>query len=136
MPEARTENRERLAETRERFADTRERFTLGFGALILPLVLWEIIPRVVALPRGLRLFLATPSQIVAALLSLIRSGEFQQHFTVSALEFLLGLGLAVAVGLPLGVLLGRVRWLDELFDPFVTALNATPRIVWLPLLIL
>src|SRR5207249_2593665 len=31
---------------------------------------------------------------------------------------------------------GRVAWLDDLVDPFVTALNATPRIVWLPLLIL
>ncbi|OLC13191.1 MAG: hypothetical protein AUH29_13935 [Candidatus Rokubacteria bacterium 13_1_40CM_69_27] len=55
---------------------------------------------------------------------------------MSAVEFLVGLGLSVAVGLPLGVLLGRVRWLDDLFDPFVTSLNATPRIVWLPLLIL
>lgn len=117
-------------------AETRERLTLGLAALILPLVAWEALPRLVALPRGMRLFFATPSQIIGALGDLVRSGELQQHFTVSALEFLIGLGLSIVVGLPLGILLGRVRWLDDLVDPFVTALNATPRIVWLPLLIL
>src|SRR2546425_8186984 len=113
----------------------RERLALGSAALILPLVLWEVIPRIVAVPRGVRLFVATPSQIAVALAGLVTSGELQQHFTVSALEFLIGLGLSIAVGLPLGVLFGRVAWLDDLVDPFVTALNATPRIVWLPLLI-
>jgi len=114
----------------------RERLVLGSTALLLPLVLWEVIPRIVTLPRGVRLFLATPSQIAVALGRLVASGELQQHFTVSATEFLIGLGLSVVVGLPLGVLFGRVAWLDDLVDPFVTALNATPRIVWLPLLIL
>src|SRR5438093_3477341 len=114
----------------------RERLALGSAALILPLVLWEVIPRIVTLPRGVRLFLATPSQIAVALGRLVASGELQQHFTVSATEFLIGLGLSIVVGLPLGVLFGRVAWLDDLVDPFVTALNATPRIVWLPLLIL
>src|SRR5213593_1471955 len=114
----------------------RERLALGSTALLLPLVLWEVIPRIVTLPRGVRLFVATPSQIVVALAGLVTSGELQQHFTVSALEFLIGLGLSIAVGLPLGVLFGRVPWLDDLLDPYVTAFNATPRIVLLPLLIL
>ena len=114
----------------------RERYAWGIAFLLLPLVLWEVIPRVVPVPRGIRLFLATPSQITVAFVQLIERGELQHHFTVSALEFLVGLGLSVAVGLPLGLLLGRFRLLDDLLDPFVTSLNATPRIVWLPLLIL
>ena len=116
--------------------DDRERYAWGFAALLLPLLVWEAIPHLVALPRGARLFFATPSQIAVAFVDLVKSGELQRHFNISALEFLLGLGLSIAVGLPLGILLGRVRWLDDLFDPFVTTLNATPRIVWLPVLIL
>src|SRR5712691_10426596 len=116
--------------------EDRERYAWGIGSLLLPLLVWEAIPRVLPLPRGARLFFATPSEIAVAFAGLVKDGELQQHFTVSAVEFLVGLGLSVAVGLPLGVLLGRVRWLDDLFDPFVTSLNATPRIVWLPLLIL
>jgi NitT/TauT family transport system permease protein len=40
------------------------------------------------------------------------------------------------VGLPLGILLGRSATLEAMFDPFVTAFNATPRLVFLPLLML
>ena len=117
-------------------ASERERYTWGIGFLLLPVVLWEVIPRAVPLPRGVRLFLATPSEIALAFVRLVEQGEFQQHFAVSALEFLAGLGLSVAVGLPLGIVLGRSRLLDDVLDPFVTTLNATPRIVWLPLLML
>ena len=115
---------------------TGERRLLGVAGILLPLALWEAIPWVITLPKGIRLFFATPSQTSLALGRLIATGEFQRHFAVSAAEFLLGLGLAVAFGLPLGTLLGRSRTLDALLDPYVTALNATPRIVWLPLLIL
>jgi len=118
-----------------RFQET-ERYVLGIGCIVLPLAAWEAVPWVLPLPQGARLFFTTPSQIVSAFIRLIRSGEFQQHFSVSAIEFLLGLGCAVAVGLPLGMALGRFRTLDAALDPYVTALNATPRVVWIPLLIL
>ena len=52
-------------------SDTRERLVLGLASLIVPLVLWETIPRIIALPRGVRLFVATPSQIAVALEGLI-----------------------------------------------------------------
>jgi NitT/TauT family transport system permease protein len=98
--------------------ETRERYAWGLAFLVLPLVLWELGPRLLALPRGLRLFVATPSQIVAALVRLLQDGELQGHFAASAVEFLVGLGLSVAVGLPLGVLLGRFPILDDLhLDP-------------------
>ncbi len=113
-----------------------ERYVLGIGCLVLPLVAWEVIPLFVTLPRGARLFFTTPSRVALALYHLMATGEFQHHFEASAVEFLLGLGLSVAVGLPLGMLLGRSKALDAALDPYVTALNATPRIVWLPLLIL
>ena len=103
---------------------------------MLPLMAWEAVPRFLSLPQGAKLFFATPSRIVLAFVRLVRSGEFQAHFAVSAAEFLIGLGCALAVGLPAGMVLGRFRTLDAAFDPFVTALNATPRIVWIPLLIL
>ena len=55
---------------------------------------------------------------------------------VSAEAFLVGLLLAVAAGPPLGVLIGRSRTLNAMLDPFVTAFNATPRLVFLPLVML
>jgi len=46
------------------------------------------------------------------------------------------LGLSIIVGLPLGLIMGRSSTLEDLLDPYITAANATPRIVVLPLLIL
>ena len=64
------------------------------------------------------------------------TGAIWTPLGVSASGFALGLGLAILVGLPLGVLIGRSRTLNAMFDPFITAFNATPRLVFLPLVML
>ncbi len=109
---------------------------LGFGTIAFILLVWEMVPRLVPLSAGTRLFLATPSEIVATLWEMFATGTIWAPLAVSATGFGVGLGLAIVVGLPLGVLLGRSRTCDALFDPFITALNATPRLVFLPLLLL
>jgi NitT/TauT family transport system permease protein len=55
---------------------------------------------------------------------------------VSALGFAIGLGAAIVVGLPVGVAIGRSQTLNAMLDPFITAFNATPRLVFLPLVML
>jgi NitT/TauT family transport system permease protein len=113
-----------------------ESSALGITTIVIILGLWEIVPALVPLSAGTRLFLATPSQILATLWELFATGTIWAPLTVSATGFAVGLGLAVIVGLPLGVILGRSKTCDALFDPFITALNATPRLVFLPLLLL
>jgi NitT/TauT family transport system permease protein len=109
---------------------------LGVATIVIILGLWEAVPALVPLSAGTRLFLATPSQILATLWELFATGTIWAPLGVSAMGFAVGLGLAVAVGLPLGIILGRSKTCDALFDPFITALNATPRLVFLPLLLL
>jgi ABC-type nitrate/sulfonate/bicarbonate transport system permease component len=113
-----------------------ESLILGSGFIVILLAVWESIPLWTALPRGMALFFTTPSKIAAAFYELLLSGEIEKHFYVSAIAFLAGLGLAIIVGLPLGLLMGRSQTLEAVLDPYVTSLNASPRIVWLPLLIL
>jgi ABC-type nitrate/sulfonate/bicarbonate transport system permease component len=108
----------------------------GAGFIVLLLAFWETVPLWYALPKGMALFFTTPSKIAAAFYELLLNGTIEKHFYVSAAAFLAGLGLSIAVGLPLGLLVGRSRMLEDLLDPYITAANATPRIVFLPLLIL
>ncbi len=82
------------------------------------------------------LFFTTPSKIAVAFSQLLLDGTIEKHFWVSAIAFLAGLGLSIVVGLPLGLIMGRSSTLEDLLDPYITAANATPRIVFLPLLIL
>ena len=118
------------------FYHDREHYLLGWGFILILLLAWEAIPRVAVLPRGLSLFFTTPTRVIEAFYQLIVENKIQHHFYVSSVEFLLGLALAIAVGLPLGLITGRSRTIDALVDPYVTVLNATPRLIFLPLFIL
>jgi NitT/TauT family transport system permease protein len=109
---------------------------LGAGSIVLLLLVWELIPQLVTLSAGTKLFFTTPSQVAGTLWRLFATGEVWRPLGVSASGFAVGLVLAVAVGLPLGVLIGRSRTLNAMFDPFITAFNATPRLVFLPLVML
>jgi NitT/TauT family transport system permease protein len=122
--------------TLRRFYNEHEALLLGSGFIIALLVLWESVPLWYSLPRGMALFFTTPSKVAAAFSELLLSGEIEKHFYVSAVAFGAGLGLSILVGLPLGLAMGRSPTLEAMLDPYVTSLNASPRIVWLPLMIL
>ena len=118
------------------FYTEHESFILGTGFIVGLLMLWESVPLWYTLPKGMALFFTTPSKVAVTFSELLLNGEIEKHFYVSAIAFLVGLGLSIVVGLPLGLIMGRSATLENVLDPYVTACNATPRIVLLPLLIL
>ena len=109
---------------------------LGTGSILIVLLVWQLLPSVITISPGTKLFFTTPSQIAATLWNMFATGAIWVPLGVSATAFAIGLAIAIAVGLPLGVLLGRSRTLNAMLDPFITAFNATPRLVFLPLLLL
>jgi ABC-type nitrate/sulfonate/bicarbonate transport system permease component len=113
-----------------------ESIALGAAAIVLLLLIWELLPHFLSIKQGTRLFFTVPSRILGTLWQMFASGAIWAPLGVSAAAFALGLAVAIVVGLPLGVLLGRSKTLNAMFDPFVTAFNATPRLVFLPLLML
>ncbi|MBX9829936.1 MAG: ABC transporter permease [Xanthobacteraceae bacterium] len=108
----------------------------GAGTILAVLLLWELLPHVISLSAGTKMYFTTPSRIGATLWTMMVTGTLWAPLGVSAAGFTIGLAAAIAVGIPLGVLLGRSRTLNAMFDPFITAFNATPRLVFLPLLML
>jgi NitT/TauT family transport system permease protein len=120
----------------KKFYSEHEAFILGAGFIVALLMFWETLPLWYALPKGMALFFTTPSEVAWAFRELLLNGEIERHFYVSAAAFLAGLALAIVVGLPLGLIMGRLPTVEALLDPYVTSLNASPRIVWLPLMIL
>lgn len=108
----------------------------GTGSIVVLLLVWQFVPYFFPLKAGTKLFFAVPSQIIGTLWTMIVTGSLWAPLGVSATAFALGLALSIVVGLPLGILLGRSNTLNAMFDPFITAFNATPRLVFLPLLML
>jgi len=109
---------------------------LGFGSLVVLLLVWEFLPRLITMQEGTKLFFTVPSDIGGTLWQMFATGAIWEPLGVSASAFAIGLSIAIAVGLPVGVLLGRSATLNAMFDPFITAFNATPRLVFLPLFLL
>lgn len=55
---------------------------------------------------------------------------------LDSLELLFaGFGLAVALGIPLGLAMGRFRWFENVTDPYVSFLYALPHVVFVPLMV-
>jgi NitT/TauT family transport system permease protein len=109
---------------------------LGFGSIVVLLLVWELLPRLITMQEGTKLFFTVPSEVGGTLWRMFATGTIWEPLGVSASAFAIGLSIAIAVGLPVGVLLGRSATLNAMLDPFITAFNATPRLVFLPLLLL
>jgi NitT/TauT family transport system permease protein len=100
-------------------------------ALAVFLVLWHL----ASIPAG-RLLLPSPIDIIPAFIDEVRSGVLLSATLASLGVFLAGYLLAAVTGIALGVLMGGMPRLGETLDIYVNALNATPRVALIPLVIL
>jgi ABC-type nitrate/sulfonate/bicarbonate transport system permease component len=100
-------------------------------ALMGFLVLWHL----ASIPAG-RLLLPSPIDIVPAFLDELRSGQLVTATLSSLQVFAVGYLLAIVSGVALGVLMGGMPRLGETLEVYVNALNATPRVAFIPLIIL
>jgi ABC-type nitrate/sulfonate/bicarbonate transport system permease component len=100
-------------------------------SVVVVLSLWEIFGRQVN-----PLFLSYPSAIARAFFQLLGAGEFERQALGSLQVFAVGLIAALILGIALGLLMGRYRLAEYILDPYVYALDATPRVALIPLLLL
>ena len=63
-------------------------------------------------------------------------GRLKQDMAYSGTNFVIGVGLAIAAGVVLGVVIGWYRRLAMVFEPFLNALYATPRVALVPLILI
>lgn len=102
-----------------------------YGSLALILIVWQIVG-----PTISPIFFTYPSEIAIAFYDLTMSGELRQYLFQSLEILLYGLLLAIIVGLPLAVIMARVRYVDWVLDMHINALYATPMVALVPLLVL
>jgi ABC-type nitrate/sulfonate/bicarbonate transport system permease component len=108
-------------------------YALRFGALAAFLAVWEAASR-----SGLvdPLFASSPSLIAAKFIEMLGDGSIWPHVSATAWVAAAGFALAVLVGVPLGILMGRSELLNATLEPFIAALYASPQVAFLPLLII
>jgi NitT/TauT family transport system permease protein len=117
-----------------KFYLNQEKKILGTVSVVLFLAVWELVGNVYQWINPL--FMSAPSLILKAAIELFRSGEIWNDLHVSGVEFFWGFILSVVVGIPFGIAVGWYKRAAYIFDPFVNAMNATPRVALLPLIII
>ncbi len=105
----------------------------GVLSILGGLTIWELISRVLV---NNALFLAAPTQIIAAIVNLTETGELWHHLSISAIEFALGYAIASVMGIALGVGMAGSVTIKQAMQPWVSGLYATPTIALAPLFIL
>ena len=96
-------------------------------------VAWQLIARAELVSP---LFLPKPTEIFVALKDGFGDGSLFSAIGWSVQHFAIGMGLAVIVGVPLGLLMGSSRVVDAVLSPYVWAMASLPRVAIVPLLIL
>jgi NitT/TauT family transport system permease protein len=79
--------------------------------------------------------LPPPASVWRAWIVLLTSKRAWIDTTLTVYATLLGFACAVAVGVALGVLIARVRWLEQTLNPFVVASQVLPKVALVPLFV-
>ena len=117
-----------------KFYLNQEKKILGISAVVVFLTIWELTGGVFQLINPM--FMSAPSLIWKAAVGLFASGEIYNDLYISGIEFAWGYFLSVIFAVPFGIACGWYRRVSYIFDPFINALNATPRVALLPLVII
>src|SRR5437667_7751595 len=77
-----------------------------------------------------------PLAVFGALVDGFQGGQFLQASLVSLQRLAIGYSISLVIGVVLGLLIGRVRLLEETVGSLILGLQALPSVSWLPLAIL
>jgi NitT/TauT family transport system permease protein len=77
-----------------------------------------------------------PLVVLNALIGHIHETKFYIHIIVSIKRILIGFALATAIGICLGVAMGRSRFARDVVTPYIEILRPIPAVAWIPLAIL
>ena len=106
-------------------------WVITVGSLVVLIGAWEIFGRDINPVFG-----SYPSAIVEAAVALARSGKLWTALLDSLRPFGVGYALAIVVGVPLGLIIGRFRVVEAAIGIYITAGYAMPLVALVPLLVL
>jgi NitT/TauT family transport system permease protein len=105
----------------------------GALALAFTAAIYEAVARSGLFPAVL---LPTIPAVVSTLIDMLADGTMLEHAFFTLYRVMLGFGLAVVVGLPLGILMARHQRVEHFFLPLISALMPIPSFALVPLFML
>ena len=93
---------------------------------LLPPIIWDN-------PDRAAFFFGEPVRMFGVIWAWFSSGEIYPHLWVTLQETVLAFVIGSALGLVIGLWLGLTPTASAIFDPYITAMNAMPRVVLAPI---
>lgn len=106
---------------------------LGFSVWALFFGLWEF---AVWQQWTNEILLPGPVKVLSALYTMFVENGFANDVLISVWRVMFSFGLACAVAIPLGILMGTFRTVEAFFSPFVSAWRYLPAPSFIPLLLM
>lgn len=101
------------------------------ASLIVWALVWEIVGQLDVI------FLIPPmTAIIAAGFDLVQTNSWQNATLVTIRSFVIGMALAIGIGVPLGVMMGRVKIIDNIFGLWVNIFVSAPLSALVPVLMI
>ena len=75
-------------------------------------------------------------KVATTLWTLLLDGTMLKHTAMTLYRMMCGFGLAVVIGIPLGIMMGRFRPVENFFMPLASAFMPIPSLAWVPVFIL
>jgi NitT/TauT family transport system permease protein len=101
--------------------------------IFILLALWQILPEIGVLKKA---YLSTPIEVAGSIISLAGNGELQVHLLISLQRVFAGFGIAMLVGVPLGMFIGRIKWVEHLLDSTLQLSRQVSALALFPVFIL
>lgn len=115
-------------------------FIQGVMGVILVLALWTVASMTGLFGKMERdtaqMLFPLPSTVLEELAQMLQSGYLLFNLWVSMKRVLVGFAIAVAIGLPVGILIGTSETVHNIIYPIIRFLSPIPGVAWVPLAIL
>ncbi|MFM1653155.1 ABC transporter permease [Brevibacillus sp. B_LB10_24] len=118
---------------KKKFLKDQKGFFLSTASVFVALLIWEIISRTRIVDP---LFISSPTEIAKAASQMVFESTFWYDLGISGYEFIVGFTLAVLFGIPFGIFSGWNKTFYHLFNPYISALYMTPRVAFMPVIII
>jgi NitT/TauT family transport system permease protein len=101
----------------------------AMSSLILWGLLWEVTGQL-----GVTFFVPPLSEVLETLFSIIGTPVFVKALSETAYAFTMGVTASIVIGIPVGIMMGKNRLLDELLLPWVNIFLSAPLTALVPVL--
>ena len=106
---------------------------LGFGSMLVGLLIWHLATRYGGIPNFI---LPSPFSVWTRLLRALADGSLLYHTGITLLEIVLGLLVGTIFATLVGYTLAKSRALERILSPYLVASQAIPIVAIAPLLVI